>query len=65
MGSIIEIMGTTVTNINPDKGEDWLVVKRKNRKPSNNKVINVIDLDHKKRKARNAHKLGMGPIVSI
>lgn len=29
MGSVIEIMGTTVTNINPDKGEDWLVVKRK------------------------------------
>jgi hypothetical protein len=43
-GSVAEIVGTTVTNINQDKGEDhgdWLVVKRKNRKPPNNKSINL------------------------
>lgn len=42
--SLTKIAGTTVSNINQDRGkdhEDWLEVKRKYRKSPNNKIINA------------------------
>lgn len=42
--SLTKIAGMTVTNINQDRGkdhQDWLEVKRKYRKPPDNKIINA------------------------